>query len=57
MDGSTQDLNRLISNQKSLLETIPEMILLIKDSKSVEYLNPSAKTFLGDLKRKKTPEE
>ena len=57
IDGSTQDLNRLISNQQSLLETIPEMVLLIKDSKSVEYLNPSAKTFLGDLQKNKTPEE
>ena len=51
MEGSTQDLKRLISNQKSLLETIPEMVLLIKDSKSVEYLNPSAKSFLGDLQQ------
>lgn len=57
MDDSTQETSRLISNQKSLLETIPEMVLLIKDSKSVEYLNPSAKTFLGDLQRRKTPEE
>ncbi len=49
MEGSTQDLKRLITNQKSLLETIPEMVLLIKDSNSVEYLNPSARRFLGDL--------
>ena len=40
---------RLISNQKSLLDAIPEMVLLVKNSKSVEYMNPSALGFFGDL--------
>ena len=31
------------------------MVLLIKDSTSIEYMNPSAKGFLGDLC--KPPEE
>ena len=49
MEQSSDDLNRIISNQKNLLETIPAMVLLLKESESVEYMNPSAKTFLGDL--------
>jgi Nif-specific regulatory protein len=49
MENSTQDLNRIISNQRNLLENIPAMVLLVKDSESVEYMNPSAKMFLGDL--------
>ncbi len=60
MELSTQDLTRSISNQKNLLETIPAMVLLVKDSESIEYMNPSAKKFLGDLckhPKKITPEE
>jgi len=59
MERTTQDLNRVISNQKNLLETIPAMVLLIKNGKSVEYMNPSSKTFLGDLckPQKKTSQE
>lgn len=40
---------RLISNQKSLLNAIPEMVLLVKNSQSVEYMNPSAIAFFGNL--------
>lgn len=46
---STEDINRIISNQKSLLGKIPAMVLLVKDNTSIEYMNPSAKDFLGDL--------
>ncbi len=49
MDHSKEDITRIISNQKNLLETIPAMVLLVKDSSSIEYMNPSAKSFLGDL--------
>lgn len=49
MKNSPQDHHRLIENQKSLLMTIPEMVLLVKDSISVEYMNPSAISFFGDL--------
>lgn len=49
MQGSLQDIQRVVSNQRSLLETIPEMVLLVKDSDWVEYMNPSAKQFFGDL--------
>ncbi len=49
MKQSSDDLNRIISNQKNLLETIPAMVLLLRENESVEYMNPSAKSFLGDL--------
>ncbi len=49
MEKATEDLNRIISNQRNLLETIPAMVLVVKDCSSIEYMNPSAKSFLGDL--------
>ena len=51
---------RLISNQKSLLNAIPEMVMLVKNSQSVEYMNPSAIDFFGNLSssnKKKTDGE
>ncbi len=51
MQGTLQDIKRVVSNQRSLLETIPEMVLLVKDSHWIEYMNPSAKQFFGDLCR------
>jgi transcriptional regulator with PAS, ATPase and Fis domain len=60
MEYSPQDVNRIISNQKNLLETIPAMVLLVKDGATVEYMNPSAKNFLGDickLTEKASPEK
>jgi len=47
--ADAQDIKRLVNNQRNLLETIPEMVLLVKGSESVEYMNPSAKMFFGDL--------
>jgi transcriptional regulator with PAS, ATPase and Fis domain len=52
MEGTLQDIQRVVANQRSLLETIPEMVLLVKDSHWVEYMNPSAKLFFGDLCRR-----
>lgn len=51
MECTPKDVDRLISNQSNLLKTIPEMVLLVKDSISVEYMNPSARTFFGNLTR------
>ncbi len=53
MECSTQNVDRLKSNQTSLLETLPEMVLLVKDGISVEYMNPSALEFFGDLTQAK----
>ena len=44
-----QDCERLIANQKNLLDAIPEMVLLVKGSASIEFMNPSAKEFFGNL--------
>lgn len=49
MDVTDKNSLRLISNQKSLLNTIPEMVLLVKNAESVEYMNPSAISFFGNL--------
>jgi len=46
------NIKRLIVNQRNLLETIPEMVLLVKGSESVEYMNPSARLFFGNLCQK-----
>jgi transcriptional regulator with PAS, ATPase and Fis domain len=48
-EDSPQDIKRLILNQRTLLETIPEMVLLVKGSESIEYMNPSATMFFGNL--------
>ncbi|MCP3887755.1 MAG: AAA domain-containing protein [Desulfobulbaceae bacterium] len=49
MKGINEDCDRLISNQKNLLDTIPEMVLLVKDSQTIEFMNPSAQSFFGNL--------
>jgi len=46
---SAKEFKRLASNQQALLESMPEMVLLISADKSIEYMNPSAITFFGDL--------
>ena len=47
---TSQELKRLASNQQALLEAMPEMVLLINAGKSIEYMNPSAISFFGDLR-------
>ena len=51
---SSQELKRLAGNQKALLEAMPEMVLLINADKSIEYMNPSAVSFFGDLRKEYT---
>lgn len=50
-EDSVQDIQRLVHNQQNLLESIPEMVMLVKDSESIEYMNPSARDFFGDLRQ------
>ncbi len=50
-EDSIQDIQRLVHNQQNLLESIPEMVMLVKDSESIEYMNPSARDFFGDLRK------
>ena len=47
---SVKEFKRLASNQQALLEAMPEMVLLINANKSIEYMNPSAVNFFGDLR-------
>jgi Nif-specific regulatory protein len=44
------DEERLARNQHSLLEAMPEMVLLIDTSGVIEFMNPSAIEFFGDLR-------
>jgi transcriptional regulator with PAS, ATPase and Fis domain len=48
-ENINQDIERLIHNQKSLLDVMPAMVLIIKGHDSLEYMNPSAIRFFGNL--------
>jgi len=39
MNDTRQDIERLIHNQKSLLDVMPSMVLIIKEHDSIEYMN------------------
>ncbi len=49
MDNTTQDISRLIHNQKSLLDVMPAMVFIVNEHDSLEYMNPSAIRFFGNL--------
>ncbi len=55
MDEIQQNIQRLLHNQRNLLDIMPEMVLLVHGGSSVEYMNPSAITFFGDLRRYSEP--
>ena len=44
-----KEFDRLISNQRTLLDVMPEMILLVSNDQAIEYMNPSAVNFFGNL--------
>ena len=45
---STQDeVNRLSTNWRTLLDAMPEMVFLLSENHSVEYMNPSAQKHFG----------
>ena len=46
---NSHELHRLAENQRALLEAMPEMVLLVNTGLAIEYMNPSAITFFGDL--------
>lgn len=48
-DSPSQDIARLIHNQKSLLDVMPAMVFIVNGFKSIEYMNPSAIRFFGNL--------
>ena len=47
---TAKEFKRLAGNQKALLEAMPEMVMLVNAGKSIEYMNPSAIRFFGDLR-------
>lgn len=49
MNETKFDCDRLVLNQQNLLKSIPEMVLLVKGYNSVEFMNPSAIKFFGNL--------
>ncbi len=48
-DDPTKEISRIINNQKSLLENMPEAVLLINSDQSVEYANKNADIFFQKL--------
>ena len=53
----SHEVKRLAGNQHALLDAMPEMVLLINaDGKSIEYQNPSATQFFGNLNSTKNTE-
>jgi transcriptional regulator with GAF, ATPase, and Fis domain len=50
MKATQLDIERVVYNQKSLVDAIPEMVLLVMGDHWVEYMNPSAMRFFGDLR-------
>ena len=48
--STNKELERLIANQQTLLDVMPEMVLLVDNDRAIEYMNPSAVLFFGDLK-------
>lgn len=46
-----QDIDRLLHNQRNLLDVMPEMVLLLHGGSNIEYMNPSAINFFGDLRK------
>ncbi len=51
IDKKDKELNRFFKNQTPLLDIIPEMVFLVHGSNSIEYMNPSAINFFGDLRK------
>ena len=56
---NSHEIQRLAENQRALLDAMPEMVLLVNVGRTIEYMNPSAITFFGDLcsKNKTTQQE
>ncbi len=46
--ATQKELERLVSNQKSFLDAIPQPVLIINGTDSVEFMNEDAKTFFND---------
>ena len=47
MQATQQDIERLLSNQRNLLEVMPEMVMLVHGWQKIEYMNPKAERFFS----------
>ncbi|MCB2184736.1 MAG: sigma 54-interacting transcriptional regulator [Desulfobulbaceae bacterium] len=51
-----EEINRLVRNWRALLDVMPEMVVLVREDRVIEYMNPSAIDVFGDLCSKKCNE-
>ena len=57
LQKSQDEVNRLVRNWQTLLEGMPEMVLLLRDDFIIEYQNRSAYECFGDLRGKQCCKE
>ncbi len=57
LEKSKNEINRLGKNWQTLLDVMPEMVLLVSDKFIIEYMNRSAKERFGDLTGKDCGED
>lgn len=48
LQKTRDEVDRLASNWRALLDIMPEMVALIREDYVVQYMNPSAITAFGD---------
>ena len=49
LQKTRDEVSRLVHNWQTLLDVMPEMVLLVRDDFVIEYMNRSAKACFGDL--------
>ena len=54
--NTSKEIERISYNHGKLLESMPELVLLVKAGKSVEFMNSNAIDFFGDLRNVSTTE-
>ncbi len=53
----SEELRRLALNHHSLLDTTPEMVMLLLDDGSIEYMNPQSSAFIKKLSERQSFEK
>jgi len=49
LEQKKEEVKRLVRNWRSLLDVMPEMVVLIRQDCGIEYMNPSAVSVMGDM--------
>lgn len=49
LEQKKEEVERLVRNWRSLLDVMPEMVVLIREDCGIEYMNPSAVSVMGDM--------